>query len=226
MFLQIKNISKSFSTGAQKVTALKNISLEVHEQEFVALVGPSGSGKTTLLNLIGCLDHADRGAYTFDGCDMARASLSELAKTRLHKIGFIFQDYNLIPTLNVLENVEFALWLQGVNEKERRQRSKHVLERVGLGAYLSRRPHALSRGQQQRVAVSRALVHRPKVVLGDELTANLDHKTGHELMAFLRDLNKQDGMTFIFATHDPVMMNYAKRLVRLHDGEMTSDEKK
>lgn len=225
VFLSVQRISKSFQMRADKISALTDVSFEVTEGEFTALVGPSGSGKTTLLNLIGCLDKPDQGQITLEGRELTTLSHDQLSKERLRSIGFIFQDYNLIPTLTVLENVEYVLWLQRVGAAERRERAKAVLERVGLGKFGVRKPNALSRGQQQRVAISRAIAHRPKIVLGDELTANLDHKTGKELMEFLRELNREQKITFLFSTHDPVMMEYAERRISLLDGKLIGDHR-
>lgn len=222
---QVQNISKTFGKGAAVVKALDQVTLGFDEGEFTALVGPSGSGKTTLLNILGCLDKPGAGTVTFHGRDLTALNSSELSKERLYQIGFIFQDYNLIPTLSALENVSYVLWLQKVRKDQIRSKAEAVLKRVGLGALMSRRPHQLSRGQQQRVAVSRAIVHSPRVVLGDELTANLDHKTGLLLMDFLREINAKDKITFIYATHDPMMIEKATRVVKLEDGKLVSDGK-
>ncbi len=224
MLITTDKITKSFRFGSGQVAALSDISINIRAGEFTAIVGPSGSGKTTLLNLIGCLDKPDDGSILFQNKDITKLTRDELSRERLKNIGFIFQDYNLIPTLTALENVEYVLWLQGVDGKSRTSRAKETLERVGLGSFLHRRPNALSRGQQQRVAVSRAIVHRPIMVLGDELTANLDHKTGMSLMEFLKELNREEKITFLFATHDPAMMDYASRVIRLQDGGIVSDE--
>ncbi len=221
--VQAEKIEKSFQTGPDAVSALQDVSIEIAAGEFTAIVGPSGSGKTTLLNLLGCLDAPDRGSIRFDGREMTKLGPAALARERLAHIGFIFQDYNLIPTLSAIENVEFALWLQNVPSSKRREESKKALERVGLAAFAGRRPNQLSRGQQQRVAVCRAIVHKPKIVYGDELTANLDHKTADELMDFLKQLNREDGVTFVYATHDPAIVERASRVVRLHDGKITDD---
>lgn len=222
--IRVANVSKSFRAGSGLVAALSNASLKIEDGEFVALVGPSGSGKTTLLNLIGCLDRPTSGYIMFREKKVTSLSQTELSDERLRHIGFIFQDYNLIPTLSILENVEYVLWLQGVGSAERRRRATEELVRVGLKAQIQRRPNALSRGQQQRVAVARAIVHRPRVVLGDELTANLDHKTGEELMDFLKELNQKEKITFVYATHDPVMIRRAERVVQLLDGKIIKDE--
>lgn len=221
--VKIVNVAKIFRGNALPVPALKSVSLEISEGEFVVLSGPSGSGKTTLLNLMGCLDRPEEGEIYLDGENVTHLPQQKLTPFRLHKIGFIFQDYNLIPTLSAQENIEYALWLQGVNRQERRARSVEVAEKFSIAHLLGRRPAQLSRGQQQRVAVARAIVHRPRLVLGDELTANLDQKTGAELMDFLRELNQREKITFVYATHDPVMIERANRVVRMQDGEIISD---
>ena len=220
--MQVQNISKQFAEGSLAVNALSDVSLAVQAGEFTALCGPSGSGKTTLLNLIGCLASPTQGKIFVEGQEVSALLQSELASLRLHKLGFIFQDYNLIPTLSAYENIEYVLWLQKVPALERKKRILEVCDRFSITHLISRRPAKLSRGQQQRVAVARAIVHRPSIVLGDELTANLDHKTGAELMDFLRELNEKEKITFIYATHDPVMMDRAKRIVKMTDGRIIS----
>ena len=224
MIVQTKKVSKIFQEDAAPITALAEISVDIKKGSFMALCGPSGSGKTTLLNLIGCLDRPTSGEIWLDGAEISKLPQARLAKFRLNKIGFIFQDFNLIPTLNVSENIEYVLWLQGVPAAERRRRSAEMAERFGIGGLLARRPSQISRGQQQRVAVARALVHKPLIVLGDEFTANLDHKTGTALMDFLKDLNHKEKMTFVYATHDPIMMERAERIVRMQDGRVTGEE--
>ena len=222
MIVQVKNVTKIFKEGSLPVNALSSVSIQVDEGEFTALTGPSGSGKTTLLNLIGCLDRPTEGSVLLDGEEVSGFPQSKLAQVRLRKIGFIFQDYNLIPAFTAIENIEYVLWLQGVSSSERRKRSLAVCERFGIQKLINRRPYEMSRGQQQRVAVARAIVHKPRVVLGDELTANLDHKTGTELMEFLKELNEKEKITFLYATHDPVMIKLANRIISLQDGKLTS----
>lgn len=217
---RVENVNKIFKENSLPVTALSEVSLDFDEGSFVAICGPSGSGKTTLLNLIGCLDRPTSGKVFLDDKEISRLPQRELAAFRLRKIGFIFQDYNLIPTLTAAENIEYVLWLQGVSPAERRKRTLEICERFGIAKLIDRRPAKLSRGQQQRVAVARAIAHRPRIVLGDELTANLDHKTGAELMNFLKELNQKEGITFLYATHDPVMMERASRLVKMQDGKI------
>ncbi|HTL48011.1 MAG TPA: ABC transporter ATP-binding protein [Verrucomicrobiae bacterium] len=218
--IEIKNVSRVFQEGSLPVTALSELSLEIPEGSFTALCGPSGSGKTTLLNMIGCLDRPSTGNLFLDGEDVSRLPQKALSRIRLNKIGFIFQDFNLVPTLSAIENIEYVLWLQGVASAERRKRALEVCQRFGIEKLVHRRPSQISRGQQQRVAVARALVHNPKIVLGDELTANLDHKTGIALMDFLKELNQEKKMTFIYASHDPVMIECAEKVIRLQDGKL------
>lgn len=215
-----ENVKKVFQEDALPVTALDDVSIAIETGGFVALSGPSGSGKTTLLNLFGCLDKPSSGKIILDGKDVSRLNQTELTSYRLHRIGFIFQDYNLIPTLTACENIEYVLWLQGVSYQERHKRAVEVCERFSIGQLINRRPWQLSRGQQQRVAVARAIVHAPSLVLGDELTANLDHQTGKELMAFLKELNRKEGITFVYATHDPIMLAFAEKVVKLQDGRL------
>lgn len=221
--IRIENVSKVFQEGSLPVQALSDVSLNIEEGAFASLCGPSGSGKTTLLNLMGCLDRPSEGRIFLDGQDITGLSQRELSHLRLHKIGFIFQDFNLIPTLSAVENIEYVLWLQNVGAVERRRRAEEVCKRFGIEKLLHRRPSQLSRGQQQRVAVARALVHKPRIVLGDELTANLDHKTGAALMDFLKELNREEKMTFVYASHDPVMIECAERIIRLLDGKLAHD---
>lgn len=218
--VRIENLTKLFKENDSNVNALSNISLEIQEGAFTALSGPSGSGKTTLLNAIGCLDRPSSGKIFIDSDEVSACSQDKLSKIRRDKIGFIFQDYNLIPTFSAAENVEYVLWLQGVGAAERRRRSEDICKRFSIGHLMSRRPSQLSRGQQQRVAVARAIVHNPRIVLGDELTANLDHKTGRELMEFLKGLNQKEGITFVYATHDPIMIEYANAVIRMQDGQL------
>ena len=220
--IQIEHLTKKFIENDSDVHALSDVSFQIEEGEFAALCGPSGSGKTTLLNLIGCLDRPTSGKLWIAGSDITGFSQTQLTQYRLHQIGFIFQDFNLIPTLSAAENIEYVLWLQGVRSADRSKRSAEIAKRFSIHHLLSRRPRQLSRGQQQRVAVARAIAHKPKIVLGDELTANLDQKTGAELMDFLKELNQQERMTFIYATHDPMMMERAARVIKMKDGKVES----
>lgn len=222
--IRVENAVKAYDTGAQRVMALRGVSLEITDGEFMALAGPSGSGKTTLLNLIGCLDSVTDGEILVDGSPISSLGPKERNRVRMEKIGFIFQNYNLIPVLTAIENVALALEIgKGLDEKEIRERSARMLAEVGLEGLENRRPNELSGGQQQRVSIARALVKRPPVVLADEPTANLDSKTGEEILALMEDLNAKHGTTFVFSTHDPMVMRHARRIVRLHDGEIISD---
>ncbi|TVM19178.1 ABC transporter ATP-binding protein [Oceanidesulfovibrio indonesiensis] len=218
------DISKVYTQGQTEVRALDNVSLTIDPGGFVALAGPSGSGKTTLLNMIGGLDKPDAGTVVVDGRTLNDLKQSELADMRLAKIGFIFQAYNLIPVLSAQENVEFVMLLQGVSEKERHDKARAILDDVGLAGMYDRRPAELSGGQQQRVAVARAIVAGPAIVLADEPTANLDSTTGEGLLDMMHAMNENKGVTFIFSTHDSMVMEHASRLVRLKDGRIASDE--
>ena len=224
MIARAERVSKVFRDNSLPVTALSEVSLEIEEGSFVALCGPSGSGKTTLLNLFGCLDRPSEGKVYLDGQETTGLNQERLTELRLRKIGFIFQDFNLIPTLSAAENIEYVLWLQGVPSAERKKKTLHIAQRFGIAELLNRRPYQLSRGQQQRVAVARAIVHQPRIVLGDELTANLDHKTGAELMDFLKELNQKEKITFVYASHDPAMVERAGRIIRLEDGRVVIRE--
>jgi putative ABC transport system ATP-binding protein len=208
------------------VTALQQVDLTIETGGFVALAGPSGSGKTTLLNLIGGLDLPDSGSIRVNEMDYSTLNASQLAELRLHHIGFVFQSYNLIPVLSAAENVEYVMLLQGVPATERRRRSHQILADVGLEGKDDRRPAELSGGQQQRVAVARAIVSNPSIVLADEPTANLDSKTGEGLLQLMQKMNAQRGVTFIFSTHDSMVMQYARRVVTIHDGRIAGDQYK
>jgi len=224
--VEVESLTRHYKFRAGVVKALDNVSMKAEAGEFMAVVGPSGSGKSTLLNLIGGLDVADSGSVRIDGRDLSTLSQAELARMRRDKIGFVFQSYNLIPVLNVLENVEYVLLLQGADKKERREISLEIISDVGLKGMESRRPAELSGGQQQRAAVARAVASKPKLVLADEPTANLDSATAAGLLDIMANLNKNRGVTFIFSTHDPDVMERASRLVKLHDGQIVSDERR
>jgi putative ABC transport system ATP-binding protein len=221
--IRTEEVWRIYQQGALEVAALKGVSFTIEHGEFTALVGPSGSGKTTLLNLLGGLDSPDRGRIWLDGTEVSSLGSGELSRFRLHHIGFVFQAYNLIPVLSAYENTEFILLLQGVQEKKRRDRALRFLKEVGLEGMENRRPFELSGGQQQRVAVARAIAAGPRIVLADEPTANLDSKTAASLLDLMRDLNRQEGTTFLFSTHDPLVMERAMRTVRLRDGEILED---
>ena len=218
-----RRVNKIFAQGELAVHALSNIDLDIKEGGFVCLSGPSGSGKTTLLNLIGGLDRPTDGEITVAGQRIDLMSMSDLADLRLQHIGFIFQAYNLIPVLSARENVEFVMQLQGVPASERIDRAMAILEEVGLTGMEDRRPGELSGGQQQRVAVARAIVSKPALILADEPTANLDSITAEKLMQLMRELNSHIGTTFVISTHDKLVMSFAKRLIKLHDGEIIDD---
>jgi len=224
--VECSDVKKIYRQGKVEVHALRGVNLSIREGGFIALAGPSGSGKTTMLNIIGGLDYADSGSITLNGNRINKMSQSKLAHLRLHNIGFVFQAYNLIPVLSALENVEFVMLLQGVPTAERRERAKAILEDVGLKDECNRRPAELSGGQQQRVAVARAIVSNPSIVLADEPTANLDSKTGKELMEMMREMNRKKNVTFIFSTHDQMVMDYARRLVLIRDGLVADDQVK
>jgi putative ABC transport system ATP-binding protein len=217
------DVQKTYQQGQIEVHALKDISLSIKKGEFLAVAGPSGSGKTTLLNLIGGLDLSDSGSIIVDGHAFDQMSQSQLAKLRLHRVGFVFQSYNLIPVLSAAENVEFVMLLQGIPAGERRAKAKAILDDVGLEGKYDRRPAELSGGQQQRVAVARAIVSNPSIVLADEPTANLDSKTGNGLLEMMKRMNTEKSVTFIFSTHDKMVMDYARRLVMLQDGRLADD---
>jgi putative ABC transport system ATP-binding protein len=219
-------VNKAYQQGKVTVQALKDVSLQIEKGEFLAVAGPSGSGKTTLLNMIGGLDRIDSGRILVDSEAFETMSQSQLANLRLHKIGFVFQAYNLIPVLSAIENVEYVMLLQGLPAPERRERARAILDDVGLAGKYNRRPAELSGGQQQRVAVARAIVSDPSIVLADEPTANLDSKTGQGLLEMMKQMNAEKKITFIFSTHDRMVMEYARRLVKLRDGRLINDQVK
>ncbi len=223
---EAKGIRKLYDTRGVETLALDGIDLAVHAGEFSALAGPSGSGKTTLLNILGALDAPTEGTVCIEGRDLAPLSPAELSDLRMRKRGFVFQAYNLIPVFTARENVEFGLELQQVSAAGRKQRALEVLEEVGLGGLGDKRPLEMSGGQQQRVAVARAIVARPAMVLADEPTANLDSETAARLLELMEQLNRTHGITFLFSTHDPAVMEAARRVVRLRDGRVVSDEAK
>ena len=220
--VELSQVVKDYPLGKTTVHALRDVDLEIEKGEFTAIAGPSGSGKTTLLNLIGCVDTATEGRVVVAGHDTATLSQKKLTELRLHNLGFIFQSFNLIPVLNVFDNVEFPLLLKkGMTKGERRATVLDLVDKVGLTGQLIQRPGELSGGQRQRVAIARALVTNPAIVLADEPTANLDSGTGGTILDLMRSLNEQRETTFIFCTHDPQVMEHAKRLVRLVDGRIT-----
>jgi putative ABC transport system ATP-binding protein len=219
--VSVENVSKVYKLGKTEVPALRGVSLEIHAGEFLAVAGPSGSGKTTLLNLIGCVDTPTSGVVRVDGKDTSLLAERALTDLRLRRIGFIFQSFNLVPVLSVFQNVEFPLLLQGgLARGERQARVLGLLDAVGLGDHARHRPSELSGGQRQRVAVARALVGRPKLVLADEPTANLDSATGLTIIDLMKELNEKRQTTFIFSTHDQRVMAHARRIVRIVDGKI------
>lgn len=219
----LNKICKTFGEGEIVVHALKDVDLEIKAGGFICLSGPSGSGKTTLLNMVGGLDRATSGEITVADKRVDLMSKGELAEMRLRNIGFIFQAYNLIPVLTARENVEFVMQLQGVAPGLRHQKSREILDEVGLAGLEDRKPAELSGGQQQRVAVARALVSEPALILADEPTANLDSVTAENLMALLRHLNDEHGITFLISTHDKLVMGHARRLLQMQDGQIIND---
>ncbi len=225
--LKLENVEKIYDQGKLEVPALRGIDLTVEKGEFTTVFGPSGSGKTTLLNMIGCLDKPTSGKIGFNGEELGKASKRDLAMIRRHNVGFIFQGHNLIPVLTAYENVEFAIRLtKKYGKKEQHEKIMKILDEVGLKGLEHRRPNELSGGQRQRVAIARALVKEPKLVLADEPSANLDSKTSKEVMDVMKRMNEMLKTTFIFATHDPLVMDYASRLLEIKDGLITKDQKK
>jgi putative ABC transport system ATP-binding protein len=224
--LELKNVNKIYNSAEVKVHAVNNVSLAFEEGEFAAIVGPSGSGKTTLLNMIGGLDMPTSGEIIIGGVDLSGLRPSELIDFRLYNIGFVFQSYNLIPVLTAKENVEFIMTLQKWPAEKRDERTVELLKAVGLAERMNSRPSKLSGGEQQRVAVARALASRPKFVLADEPTANLDSKAATTLLELMEKLNRDENTTFIFSTHDPRVMKLAHRVITLEDGKVISDERK
>jgi len=221
--LRIENIHKTYHTGSVDTPALRGLSLTIEPGEFTAVVGPSGSGKTTLMNIIGGLDHPDDGSITLGDVVLTGKSQRELSDVRLWHIGFVFQAYNLIPVLTALENVEYVMLLQGRAPDERRDRSMAALTDLGIEELAHKRPNEMSGGQQQRVAVARAIVAEPKLVLADEPTANLDSETSGRLLDVMRQLNADKGVTFIFSTHDSVVVERARRVLTIKDGVIAHD---
>lgn len=221
--IEVHEVKKDYSLGATIVRALKNINFSVKAGDFLSVVGPSGSGKTTLLNIIGCIDQATKGRVCIHGTDVTTMNDRELTELRLRRIGFIFQTFNLIPVLTVRENVEFPLLLmkkEHFSKKDIQKRAEKLIWEVGLGEYMKHKPHELSGGQRQRVAIARALVTNPDIVLADEPTANLDSETGETILELMRTLNQTEGTTFIFSTHDPEVLKYAKYVVKIKDGNI------
>ena len=223
--VEVQDVKKAYRMGKVVVPALRGVSFEVREGEFLAVLGPSGSGKSTLLHLIGCLDHPDDGKIFIDGANVLKLSEEELAELRLRKIGFIFQFFNLLPRLTAIKNVELPLLIAGVSEREARKRVMEMLRLVGLEARVNHRPTELSGGEQQRVAIARALINDPKIVLADEPTGNLDTKSGWEIVQLMKRLNEERNQTFIVVTHDPHIAETADRILYLKDGLIKGEKK-
>jgi putative ABC transport system ATP-binding protein len=220
--VQLTNVDKSYRLGRLLVRAVDGVSLDIARGELVALAGPSGSGKTTLLNLIGCIDKPDTGRVVIDGADVTAIPLHRLARTRAEVLGFVFQTFNLVPVLTAWENVEFPLLMRGIGRKEREERVKSWLDRVGILAQARQRPDQLSGGQRQRVAIARAMAGDPKLVVADEPTANLDSETSARILDLMADINARTRTTFVFATHDPAVIARAGRVVSVRDGRITT----
>ena len=218
--IELENATKTYQIGEVETHALAGISLAIEEGEFTALVGPSGSGKTTMLQLMGCLDKPNSGIVKINGQDVTRFTANQRADLRREKIGFIFQFFALVPVLTAFENVELPLLLNGLDAKERRERARGLLESVGLADRANHRPDQMSGGEQQRVAIARALAPRPLLVLADEPTANLDTANGEQAMEIMKRLNEETGTAFIFATHDPRVVAFARRVVKMRDGKL------
>ena len=216
--VQLRHVRKSYKLGQTEVPALKNIDLDVEAGEFTAVMGPSGSGKTTLLNIIGCLDKMDAGSYKLDGVELGGRDFNDLADIRNRKIGFIFQLFNLIPVLDVAENIEFPCLIRGDKRQPLRARALRIAGDVGLSEFLHHKPDELSGGQRQRVAIARALITEPQLVLADEPTANLDSVTSQQIIDLMLNLNREKHVTFLFSTHDPHVVSHARRVVHIADG--------
>lgn len=224
--LELQKVTKEYNRGKMGVKALKEVDLVIEPGEFLSIAGPSGSGKSTMLNLVGCLDTPTSGSIALEGEPLEKHTELELAMVRRAKVGFIFQTFNLIPVLTAYENVELPLVLLKMDPKTTKEKVERALDAVGLADLAGRRPSEMSGGQQQRVAIARALVKEPRYVLADEPTANLDSENGQAVLEIMAQMNKDLGTTFVFSTHDPMVMDFAKRLVRLKDGRIVSDERR
>ena len=224
--ISLSSVTKVYRQGSVDIHALRGLSLDIEPGEFTAICGPSGSGKTTCLNLIGALDSMTSGSIVLEGRELGDLNKKQLSALRRDRIGFVFQAYNLMPVLTAYENAEMVLWVQGVDAATRRERVMGLLEQVGLRGMEDRRPTELSGGQQQRVAIARAIASNPAVVLADEPTANVDSETAGTLLGLMETLNRDQGVTFLFSTHDPQVMERARRVVRLVDGSVASDERR
>lgn len=225
--IQLSDVTKEYFLGTTKVEALKGVSFEITRGEFTAIAGPSGSGKSTILNMIGCIDNPTSGRIILGGDDVSALPDKKLTKYRRSTISFIFQSFNLIPVLNVFENIELPLLLEkGLDEKARHERVMKLIEEVGLQDRIKNKPNELSGGQRQRVAIARALVNNPLVILADEPTANLDSATGAKILELMQELNRREGTTFLFSTHDAHIMNQARRVISVKDGLIVGDNRK
>jgi len=220
--IEIKGITKTYHTGGESLTALNNITLTIKDGEFTSIMGPSGSGKSTMMNILGLLDRFDGGTYFLNGQDVSNLSDNESAHVRNKEIGFVFQSFNLMPRMTILENVELPMVYANVPKKERRERAMKALERVGLGNRVKHRPNEISGGQKQRVAIARAIVNEPSVLMADEPTGNLDSKTTLEIMRIFQEINNE-GTTVVMVTHEPEVAEYTKRIVLFKDGEIQND---
>ena len=220
VLIELRNVEKIYNEGKEnEVRALKGVSLKIHEKDFIAIIGPSGSGKSTLLHMLGCLDKPTKGKVLIDGKDVSKMNDEDLARIRREKIGFIFQTFNLIPTLTALENVELPMKLNGKKASEARERAKELLKIVGLEKRLDHLPSQLSGGEQQRVAIARALANEPEIILADEPTGNLDSKKGFEIIKLMKKLNRE-GYTFVIVTHDLRIADFANKKIRIKDGKL------
>ncbi|GAB1372867.1 ABC transporter ATP-binding protein [Candidatus Kapaibacterium sp.] len=221
--IKVESVTKIYNTGAIAVKALDSVSLGINKGEFLVIAGESGSGKTTLLNIIGTLDNPNSGKIYLENNDISRYSKDELSDLRLNKLGFIFQAYNLIPVLTAIENIEFSMMLLGIPESVRRKKALEIMNDLGIDELANKKPNQMSGGQQQRVAVARAIVNDPLIVLADEPTANLDSKTGENLLDLMEKMNKEKNITFVFSSHDNKVINRASRLIMLKDGQIINN---
>jgi putative ABC transport system ATP-binding protein len=221
--IEVKDVVKVYRNGEINLTALKNISLRIEKGEFTAIMGPSGSGKSTFMNILGCLDRMDNGTYILNGSNVSNLNRDELAFIRNREIGFVFQAFNLLPRMTILENVELPMLYAGMKPKERRKKAMDALEKVGLGDRVRHRPNEISGGQKQRVAIARAIVNTPAVIMADEPTGNLDTKSSTDIMKIFQELN-DDGATILMVTHEPDIAKHTKRIVKFRDGVIISDD--
>ncbi len=224
--IALRNVTKTYTMGDITVHALRGVNVAINPGELVAIMGPSGSGKSTLMNIIGCLDAPSEGVYALDGIDVSKLRDKQLAEIRCRKIGFVFQSFNLLARTSARANVELPLIYAGVGGRQRRQRAEEMLRLVGLGERMEHKPTELSGGQQQRVAIARALTNQPSMILADEPTGNLDSKTSVEIMLLFQKLNREQGMTIVFVTHDPETAAYCQRVIHVRDGEVANDERR